>query len=111
VQAARTAIQNTSHHVLFVFRDLVNYNQQLANLIFDEYYKYEPVLNEALTQFMREQEKEVINEDQRPEESRENYECSWDDGYSDGIDQSVRGLKCNSLGKLIRLRGTVTRTS
>ena len=36
-----------------------NYNPELAKLIFDEYYRYEPVLNEALTTFMIEMDKNL----------------------------------------------------
>jgi DNA replication licensing factor MCM6 len=43
--------------------------------------------------------------------SRETYECSFDNGYDEGLKDSVRGLKCHYLGKLIKLKGTVTRTS
>lgn len=39
------------------------------------------------------------------------YECSFDSGYDEGLKDSVRGLKCQHLGKLIKFRGTVTRTS
>lgn len=51
------------------------------------------------------------SEGKKEEETKENYECSFDNGYEDISDLSVRGLKCNFLGKLIKLRGTVTRTS
>lgn len=33
------------------------FNSELAKLVFDEYYRYEPMLNEALTNFMVEYEK------------------------------------------------------
>jgi len=32
--------------------DLIHHNHELASLIFGEYYKFEPIINEALTQFM-----------------------------------------------------------
>ncbi|MCB0367917.1 MAG: hypothetical protein KDD45_00400 [Bdellovibrionales bacterium] len=50
-------------------------------------------------------------DNRREDEGREKFECSWDDGYDDVPDLSVRGLKCSLLGRLIKLRGTVTRTS
>ncbi len=110
--AARDAINNSKHHIVFGFLDLIHHNQELASLIFSEYYKFEPIINEALTQYMIEEEKNMIQSDsRREEENKERYECSFDSGYQDVADLSVRGLKCNFLGKLIKLRGTVTRTS
>lgn len=79
---AKNAIHNAQHHIIFSFTDLMHYNSQLATLIFDEYYKYESALNEALTQFMKQYEKTMIHEEgKREEENKEQYECSFDDGY------------------------------
>lgn len=97
---------------MFSFRDLLYHNADLAKFIFDEYYKYEPVINEALTQFMLEYEKTILHDEhKRDDDTRETYECSFDSGYDEGLKDSVRGLKCHYLGKLIKLKGTVTRTS
>ena len=110
--AAKAALNGSKHYIMFSFRDLLHHNGELANIIFTDFYKYEPIINEALTQFMHEFEKNMIQADsRREEESREKYECSFDDGFDDVPDLSVRGLKCNLLGRLIKLRGTVTRTS
>lgn len=38
--AAKNAIINASHHIMFSFRDLLHHNSDLAKFIFDEYYKY-----------------------------------------------------------------------
>ena len=84
---------------------------RLANLIFFEYYKYEPIINDALSQYMFEMEKNLVSESHKEDEGRLSYECSFDDGLQIEADFSVRGLKCNLLGKLIKLKGTVTRTS
>lgn len=112
LNAAKNAINNCSHHIVFSFRDLIHHNADLAGCIFGDYYKFEPVINEALTQFMLEFEKTILHEEgRRDEDSKETYECSFDDGYEDGLKDSVRGLKCQYLGKLIKLKGTVTRTS
>ena len=111
-QAAKVAIHSSKHHIMFAFRDLLHHNGELSTLIFSEFYKYEPIINEALTQFMHEFEKNQIQgHERREEEFREKYECSFDEGYDEVPDLSVRGLKCNLLGRLIKLRGTVTRTS
>ena len=59
---------------------------------------------------MVEYEKNIIHEDSKQNDEKDNYEVSFDFGYIEE-DSSVRGLKCNLLGKLITLRGTVTRTS
>lgn len=59
--AAKNAIINASHHIVFSFKDLLHHNSDLAKFIFDEYYKYEPVINEALTQFMFEYEKTILD--------------------------------------------------
>lgn len=110
--AARNALNNSKKHIVFTFMDLIHHNNDLASLIYHEFYKYEPIINEALTLYMQEFEKEFVASDNRREdETRDTYECSFDDGYKDVADLSVRGLKCNSLGRLITLRGTVTRTS
>ena len=49
---AKDAILNSKRHVDFDFKDVVAYNSDLAKHIFDDYYRYEPVINEALTHFM-----------------------------------------------------------
>jgi DNA replication licensing factor MCM6 len=109
---ARDIINAAKHHIVFGFKDLLHYNSELAALIFSEYYKFEPIINEAFTQYMHELEKNIIQaENGREEGPKDRYECSFDDGFDDVPDLSVRGLKCNLLGKLIKLRGTVTRTS
>ena len=40
INAARNAINNSSHHIVFSFRDLLHHNNELAKAIFDEYYKW-----------------------------------------------------------------------
>jgi DNA replication licensing factor MCM6 len=50
-------------------------------------------------------------ENKKEDDSKEYYEVSFDSGHSLGQDHSVRGLKCNQIGRLISLKGTVTRTS
>lgn len=52
--AARVAFNANKHHIMFSFRDLLHHNGELATIIFSDYYKYEPIINEALTQFMHE---------------------------------------------------------
>lgn len=49
---AGNLINTGKHHLMFSFRDLLHHNQELASLIFENYYKFEPIINEALTQFM-----------------------------------------------------------
>jgi hypothetical protein len=51
------------------------------------------------------------NENRLIEESREKYELAFDQGFSSGIQDSVRDLKSGLLGKLRSFRGTVTRTT
>ena len=112
-QLAHHAINNNKKIVVFGFKDLIYHNNELATLIFNEYYKYESIINAALTQYMHEEEKNMMKEsgENRGEENKDHYECSFDNGFDELQDQSVRGLKCGYLGKLIKLRGTVTRTS
>lgn len=38
--AAKNALNNTRHTIMFGFRDLMHHNSELASLIFAEYYKY-----------------------------------------------------------------------
>ena len=63
IPRAKYAIQNGKHHIEFELNDLLTYNADLAKLIFDEYYRYEPVINEALTHFMAEYEKGINHEE------------------------------------------------
>jgi DNA replicative helicase MCM subunit Mcm2 (Cdc46/Mcm family) len=61
---------------------------------------------------MMEYEKTILHDEgKKDEDIKEAYECSFDNGYEEGLKDSVRGLKCQYLGKLIKLKGTVTRTS
>lgn len=74
IAAAKNAIINNRHYLIFHFKDLLHHNQELANLIYYEYYKYEPIINDALTQYMFEEEKNFIHNDtHREEEARERY--------------------------------------
>ena len=52
--AAKIALNNSKHHIVFSFRDLMHHNAELAGIIFTEYYRYEPIINEALTTYMLE---------------------------------------------------------
>ena len=104
---------NTTSRLLVIgFRDFNAHNPDLANMIFNEYYKYEPVLNEALTDFMREYDKNLMHDEAKSskEEKEDRYEVTFDNGFEEGMD-SVRDLKCDYLGKLRSFKGTVTRTS
>ena len=38
--AARNAINASKHHIVFSFKDLLHHSNELANVIFQEYYKY-----------------------------------------------------------------------
>lgn len=54
--------------------DLIHHNHELANLIFGEYYKFEPIINEALTQFMVEFDKNCNHHDnKKDDDGKENY--------------------------------------
>ena len=46
---AQIAINNGRRNLLISLTDFVNYNNELAGAVFDEYYKYQPHLNQALT--------------------------------------------------------------
>jgi hypothetical protein len=39
-EAAKNAVNNSKHHIMFSFMDLIHHNHELANLIFGEYYKF-----------------------------------------------------------------------
>jgi DNA replicative helicase MCM subunit Mcm2 (Cdc46/Mcm family) len=53
-QAAKGAITSGRHHIMFSFKDLLHHNSELSSIIFADYYKYESIINEALTQYMHE---------------------------------------------------------
>lgn len=55
--AAKDALNNIKHHIVFSFRDLMHYNSELSAIIFNEYYRFEPIINEALTTYMVELDK------------------------------------------------------
>ncbi len=54
---------------------------------------------------------ELSEENKALDEHLERYEVSFDQGYSSNVNDSVRELKSEHLGKLRSFRGTVTRTS
>ena len=45
--------QGNSRILVIGHQDFVNYDPSMAQVVFENYYKYEPILNEAFTQFMR----------------------------------------------------------
>eukprot|EP01059_Diplonema_ambulator_P008746 TRINITY_DN18473_c0_g1_i1.p1 TRINITY_DN18473_c0_g1~~TRINITY_DN18473_c0_g1_i1.p1 ORF type:complete len:851 (+),score=91.27 TRINITY_DN18473_c0_g1_i1:60-2555(+) len=77
--------------------DLETYNSNLARIVSMEYPRFEPAFKAALSRLMKE-----LGADERE------YMVAFV-----GITSSytVRGLKCNLIGHLVSLKGTVTRTS
>lgn len=49
--------QSNSRTLVINNQDFINFDENVAQVVFENYYKYEPILNEAFTQFMREIEK------------------------------------------------------
>jgi hypothetical protein len=45
LRLAEIAINNSKHLIIFSFRDFLHFNPIIADIVFSEYYKYEPVLN------------------------------------------------------------------
>ena len=102
------------HLLVIAHQDLISFNNELANLLFDEFYKYEPLLNATLTQFIKEHHKNVhIDDHRRDDDKDDHYELTFDAGLlsSSSGEASVRDLRCDRLGKLISFKGTITRTT
>jgi len=51
---AETIVNQGKHTMTINYSDFLNYNTDLASAVFNEYYKYEPHLNQALTEWMHE---------------------------------------------------------
>lgn len=54
MKAIRSLFSTGNRLLVIAYEDLVYFSLEFANLIFDEYYKYEPLLSQALTQFATE---------------------------------------------------------
>lgn len=102
-------INNNRHTMVISFHDFMRFSPDMAQLVFTEYYKYEPTLNEALTTFMLEFDKHHEGHDEN-QDLKEKFEVAFDKGLTEA-DHSVRDLKCGLLGQLRSFKGTVTRTS
>ena len=74
---------NSSHLLIISFQDFTSYNPDLATLIFSEYQKYEPILNEALTTYMKEYDKhQMVDETKSSKEDKEEkYGIAFDRGF------------------------------
>lgn len=92
---AEIAINNGRRTLLISLSDFLNYNHELAGTVFDEYYKYEPYLNQALTEFMHEYENFLSNTEQvrANDQQMERYEVAFDQGYISNVNDSVRELR------------------
>lgn len=108
-------IEKSKHLLVIQRHDLITFNNELANCLFDEFYKYEALVNATLTQLVKEVEKHMndAEEFRKDEERDEKYEITFDAGLSSltSNEGSVRDLRCDRLGKLISFRGTITRTT
>lgn len=88
-------INNGRHTLVISLADFLKYDLYLAQTLFNEYYKYEPILNQAVTEFMHEFEKNIIASDQNKthQDEKDKYDVTFDKGFSPLAQDSVRDLK------------------
>ncbi len=108
-------------HIMTVSsKDLYRCSHDLADTVFNEYSRYEQLLNRTLTVFMHQVERDIDGSDvqvdimkEREENNElEQYEVAFDKAsFLEDLGSSVRNLKCEMLGKLKSIVGTVTRVS
>lgn len=107
-------VENNHSRILVIgHQDFINYSQDLAQIVFESYYKYEPLLNLALTQFIKELERgQSLGDNAGRDEEIVKYYVTFNAG-NEGVNGVVdlRDLKSHRLGKLTCMRGTVTKTT
>ena len=111
VQKGRKMIEEGIHLMVVSTNEFMIYDDGLASVVFEEYYRYERVINLALSSFMWEQEKFLgLGMGKAEEESKEHYEVTFDSSNSASV-LGLRDLRCDRLGRLVSVRATITRTS
>ncbi|KAJ3225759.1 MCM DNA helicase complex subunit mcm6 [Clydaea vesicula] len=109
-------IKNFKHDgrtTLFVdLMHLFEHNEQLCELITKKYYRFEPYLRQAIQLVIFKHDKEYL-------QSSDLYQISagedlpmkefWVSFYN--LAHHTLNIRCNSIGELITIKGTVTRTS
>lgn len=70
----------------------MSFSEHMWDLITHDYYKYEPMLNEALTNYMRDLERNIkmIEENTDSKDKNDQYYIGFDNIYGD----ELRSLKC-----------------
>ena len=83
-------IANQGKHTLTIsYSDFLNFNSEVALEVYSCYYKYEPHLNQALTEWMHEFLK-TINIQEDDNQKLEAYDVAFDDGMEGNANDSVR---------------------
>jgi DNA replicative helicase MCM subunit Mcm2 (Cdc46/Mcm family) len=57
ITMGESILDSGKHLIVISYQDFITHNSELASTIFEEYYRYEPHLNDAFTHLMRELER------------------------------------------------------
>lgn len=104
-QAALMA-ENMTTTLTVSVNDLMNFHQDLAVALIEEFHRFEPAVAQAAQDFVRRHFPESFKVEDRDEEKRIFVSFSDIAGVF-----RIRGLKTEQLGQLVAVSGTVTRTS
>jgi DNA replication licensing factor MCM6 len=85
---------------------LAEFNQDLADAILEEFYRYESYLRSGVETVVR--EVQPPNLDERMENSNKQYYVSF---YNYNRVSKIREIRSENIGQLMAISGTVTRTS
>lgn len=108
-EAVKTLLDKGESTMLISIRDLTNFSTLLCDIITTQYYRHEPVLNEALTSFVVERAEQFMQEE-KPGSTFDPHR-KYFVAFSEVFSEDLRSLKCSVLGCLKSLKGTVTRTT
>eukprot|EP01083_Nonionella_stella_P091011 254364_1 len=107
VAQAEFMCSNEQNTLYVSFKHVENFHMDLATAILEEYYRYEPALNHALFEFIRERKPEMLRENDNAGRDKDFYVSFH---ALSGV-ESLRSLRCDKIGHLTTISGTVTRST
>lgn len=101
-------MRNAETSSLFVdFRHVKSHDEDLADAIVAQYYRWEPYLRRAVFDFIRMEDVHYTIADESSKSEKEFFVCFY---HVDPV-CAIRDLKTSKIGRLAAFSGTVTRTS
>eukprot|EP00698_Gefionella_okellyi_P020716 TRINITY_DN6550_c0_g1_i1.p1 TRINITY_DN6550_c0_g1~~TRINITY_DN6550_c0_g1_i1.p1 ORF type:complete len:806 (-),score=185.45 TRINITY_DN6550_c0_g1_i1:1499-3916(-) len=88
------------------FGHILDFNEELAQALKLDYYRFEPYLRRGLLNFIRNVVPDYVVDDNRRQDKE-----FWVSITNFPDARTLRDLRTDSIGKLVRVAGTVTRTS